>query len=428
MKKVKRFLCICLCIMLSLPVLNAYAFCGKEIHDGASERMKNDIRKMHIFDCYTRFVYEDYQTKVSREEFCSGLISFYIYMTGWNVVAVLDEIPERRGKSFADTASYAAERAYELGFVNGTHEGCFSPERLVTREEVAVMLKRMFDAMEIDMAHEMVIDVQNVSPWAVSAVEALWSSESFDRILNDDTMNAKAFVTREEMISMFWGFVEDVMGEQVILLYEDTELEILAEFGIVSKIDWKKEGYITIEEAFDAFCNLDADEFNLGYWKEGADDELKKYDYSDAQKDLLVGMTYGLTNPLLTYSEYEDIDFEKNLTYCDAYLYITRLLMDSSGCQRISHEYLVPIDSEVLFGVMYEKGLLDEIKLEDAQKDIPRQEFYSLLHKALFCDFIRGGYINNRYRYIDGLIEKYINENTVNEAKEIMEKNGMRKS
>ena len=157
-------------------------------------------------------------------------------------------------------------------------------------------------------------------------------------------------------------------------------------------------------------------------------DELKKYDYSDAQKDLLVGMTYGLTNPLLTYSEYEDIDFEKNLTYCDAYLYITRLLMDSSGCQRISHEYLVPIDSEVLFGVMYEKGLLDEIKLENAQKDIPRQEFYSLLHKALFCDFIRGGYINNRYRYIDGLIEKYINENTVNEAQEIMEKNGMRKS
>ena len=72
---------------------------------------------------------------VSRSEFLDAL---------WQHAGAL---PHSAGGIFSDvcrdeSGSTAISWAYELGITQGTGGGCFSPRRLITREEAALLLRR----------------------------------------------------------------------------------------------------------------------------------------------------------------------------------------------------------------------------------------------------------------------------------------------
>ena len=70
---------------------------------------------------------------ITREEFCELAVNLYEKLTGEDMI-------EPEVSPFEDTDSMAVAQAYCYGMVSGTGDNTFTPDRLVTREEMAKML------------------------------------------------------------------------------------------------------------------------------------------------------------------------------------------------------------------------------------------------------------------------------------------------
>ena len=71
--------------------------------------------------------------EITREEFCELAVNLYKKLTNEELI-----VPE--GSPFTDTNSLAVAQAYCYGIVSGTDATTFSPDRLVTRQEMARMI------------------------------------------------------------------------------------------------------------------------------------------------------------------------------------------------------------------------------------------------------------------------------------------------
>ncbi len=109
---------------------------------------------------------------ITREEFCELAMNLYKKLTN-------ETVPVPAGSPFKDTDSVAVAQAYNYGIVQGTDDDTFTPDRLVTREEMAKMLISTLTASEVvfniaDGADTSYVDEftdgGDVSSWAMSAV------------------------------------------------------------------------------------------------------------------------------------------------------------------------------------------------------------------------------------------------------------------
>ena len=109
---------------------------------------------------------------ITREEFCELAMNLYKKLTN-------ETVPVPAGSPFKDTDSVAVAQAYNYGIVQGTDDDTFTPDRLVTREEMAKMLVSTLTASEVvfniaDGADTSYVDEftdgDDVSSWAMSAV------------------------------------------------------------------------------------------------------------------------------------------------------------------------------------------------------------------------------------------------------------------
>ena len=109
---------------------------------------------------------------ITREEFCELAMNLYKKLTN-------ETVPVPAGSPFTDTDSVAVAQAYNYGIVQGTDDNTFTPDRLVTREEMAKMLVSTLTASEVvfniaDGADTSYVseftDGDEVSSWAMSAV------------------------------------------------------------------------------------------------------------------------------------------------------------------------------------------------------------------------------------------------------------------
>ena len=88
--------------------------------------------------------------------------------------------PSAVSRPFQDTADTAVSWAYESGLTHGTSSETFTPERPITREEAAVLLRR-YDAMRgIDVTFPLGPSQCNgnegISPWADDSL--YWACET----------------------------------------------------------------------------------------------------------------------------------------------------------------------------------------------------------------------------------------------------------
>lgn len=110
---------------------------------------------------------------ITREEFCELAVNLYEKLTGEDMI-------EPEVSPFTDTDSLAVSQAYCYGIVSGTGADTFTPDRLVTREEMAAMLVSTFAASEVNFnlsdgyddaySIEAFADADDVSSWAKASV------------------------------------------------------------------------------------------------------------------------------------------------------------------------------------------------------------------------------------------------------------------
>lgn len=105
---------------------------------------------------------------ITREEVATLSIALYQALGG----NVDDKVPVTQ---FKDTASIDAQRAGELGFMNGIGEGVFAPGDVVKREEMMIVLRRVLNqigypitTVEDQLVH--FADEDQIAPWAKEAM------------------------------------------------------------------------------------------------------------------------------------------------------------------------------------------------------------------------------------------------------------------
>ena len=109
----------------------------------------------------------DMKKEITRKEFSEIVIRLYELQTG--------EAVNYEGQSFTDTDSPDVLKAAKLGIVKGVGDESFAPEFPVTRQEIAVMLKRTLELlcpnMDFSYGKNMVPTTEsNIAEWAIHEV------------------------------------------------------------------------------------------------------------------------------------------------------------------------------------------------------------------------------------------------------------------
>ena len=140
---------------------------------------------------------------ITREEFCELVVNLYEKLTGEDMI-------EPEVSPFVDTNSMAVAQAYCYGMVSGTGDNTFTPDRLVTREEMAKMLVSTLTAGEVNFnlsdgyEDAAVIDAfwdsDEVSDWARPAVITMLNYSLMSGV-DDVTFEPLGSATREQAIS-----------------------------------------------------------------------------------------------------------------------------------------------------------------------------------------------------------------------------------
>ncbi|MBP1925312.1 hypothetical protein J2Z76_001171 [Sedimentibacter acidaminivorans] len=112
--------------------------------------------------------YDNYQRNITRAEFAELVMNLFYQTTG--------AYSEPASYStFTDTEDNNILMAFKLGIIKGKGNGMFAPNDAVTRQEMAIMMKRAIDSMGITYTAAdgvlTVSDKANVASWAVDGVD-----------------------------------------------------------------------------------------------------------------------------------------------------------------------------------------------------------------------------------------------------------------
>lgn len=143
------------------------------------------------------------QEAITREEFAELTVRLYAKAKGIEVGEVLQWNP------FGDTNNKMVAKAYNIGIVSGTgldskNRKLFSPNNLVTRQEIAVMLIKELKILGIDVNVTQELnysDTQSIASWAYDAV-AFASESGILSGVGSNQVAPTAFATREQALTL----------------------------------------------------------------------------------------------------------------------------------------------------------------------------------------------------------------------------------
>lgn len=171
---------------------------------GLSAWAAPEVNKAVEQQLVTDKILAEFPKNITREEFCELAVLLYEKLTGTKAEAGVD--------NFLDTDNPEVLKAFKLGIVQGTNpeKTLFSPNLEITREQISAMLFRTLQAAmpQLQATGEFkvtVLDADQISPWALSAVKFMNSNG----IINGTPANngavyflPKSNTTREMAISL----------------------------------------------------------------------------------------------------------------------------------------------------------------------------------------------------------------------------------
>ncbi len=140
--------------------------------------------------------------EITREEFCELAVNLYKKLTNEELI-----VPE--GSPFTDTNSLAVAQAYCYGIVSGTDATTFSPDRLVTRQEMARMIISTLTAGAINFELSDGSDPSAISCFTDADQVSDWARDSVITMLNyslmsgetETSFNPLGSTTREQAVA-----------------------------------------------------------------------------------------------------------------------------------------------------------------------------------------------------------------------------------
>ncbi|MGI2297582.1 leucine-rich repeat domain-containing protein [Paenibacillus sp. GXUN7292] len=136
-------------------------------------------------------------TIITREKFSEVAVKLYEAITGTTTSVTVSN-------PFKDTANAEIIKAYQLGIVTGTSKDRFSPNSLITREQLAAMLMRVIKLANVDIpagTSKMFQDRSQFSPYAVEAIGYL-SSIDVVKGLDDKHFGPRKNASIEQAVVM----------------------------------------------------------------------------------------------------------------------------------------------------------------------------------------------------------------------------------
>lgn len=128
-------------------------------------------------------VSNDMKDNITRQEFCELAVNLYKKLSNES------ELIEPEVSPFTDTDNMAVAQAYCYGIVSGTDDNTFTPDRLVTREEMAKMLVSTLTAGEADFALSDGSDSYVIDSFNDGGAISSWARTSVITALNYSLMN-----------------------------------------------------------------------------------------------------------------------------------------------------------------------------------------------------------------------------------------------
>lgn len=120
---------------------------------------------------------------ITRQEFCELAVNLYKKLTNESDLMVPPVSP------FSDTNNVAVSQAYCYGLVSGTGDNTFTPDRLVTREEMAKMLVSTLTASEVNFSLSDGTDTYAIDSFNDGDKVSEWAKASVITTLNYSLMN-----------------------------------------------------------------------------------------------------------------------------------------------------------------------------------------------------------------------------------------------
>jgi putative sterol carrier protein len=176
----------------SSPVLLGF----QPLYQNASKWAFEELDKASEVGMIPEAIRQDMKKVITREEFSEVVIKLYELHTGITV--------NYEGQSFKDTNEPDVLKAAKLGIVKGVGDGNFSPKTPVTRQEMAVMLKRTLELMYPNMDFSYGKNISptpesNIAEWAIHEVNFM---REYDILMGDSNglINPTEHTTREQAV------------------------------------------------------------------------------------------------------------------------------------------------------------------------------------------------------------------------------------
>ena len=190
MRKMKRLVLMVLCVAVLTGAVSIVAFAADSPSLWATEYVNTAIE----LGLVPSELQSAYTQATTRAEFASLAVTLYETVTG-------REIAIDRSIAFSDTTDVNVHKAATIGVVMGVGGNRFDPNAELTREQAAVMLARLANALEqpFPPSAPTFADNAQVSTWAADAVGQMQASGIMGGVGNN-RFDPQGAYTREQSI------------------------------------------------------------------------------------------------------------------------------------------------------------------------------------------------------------------------------------
>ncbi len=171
----------------------------------------------------------NYQQAITREEFCVLATQTLCAKFGTNTEGILKKYNKVAYSRFSDTQNNSVIAMNALEIVNGADNYHFNPDSEITREEAAVIIRKMCGLFENTMPNKLnnkFSDATAISSWAKESVKIVTSCLYDGKYIMNATTNnqfsPKMNYSREQAIvtmGRLFHYVKDKMAVKVLLNY-----------------------------------------------------------------------------------------------------------------------------------------------------------------------------------------------------------------
>ena len=143
---------------------------------------------------------KDFTSNITRREFAATCVKLYEKISG-------KKGTKASTNPFTDTTDAEVLKAYNLGITNGTSDTTFSPDALITREQMATMMTRALNKAGIDTTIDVngvsdkFADHSEISSWALDSVYFM-SARGVIKGVGENRFNVKGNATREQALAI----------------------------------------------------------------------------------------------------------------------------------------------------------------------------------------------------------------------------------